>query len=211
MPPKLAKAKPNPKNTHRRSRGLRQARHRPRAIRKFFDSGTNLEVETPMLHTIAGGAARPPSRHTQRARYPALAPHRTPSSSSSGWLSVASIVCMRSTALPQRGHQHPPQPDFTMLEFYQAYANYHDLMQLTEELVTFVATEVNGTTITTSQQRNRPRKWDEAIDARSHHQMVAPTSAAINDENNLPGFEKRSNCFIEVAVPFINRSLRRAL
>jgi lysyl-tRNA synthetase class 2 len=39
-------------------------------------------------------------------------------------------------------------PEFTMLEFYQAYANYHDLMQLTEDLVIFVANEVNGTTIT---------------------------------------------------------------
>ena len=39
-------------------------------------------------------------------------------------------------------------PEFTMLEFYQAYANYHDMMQLTEELMEFVAREVNGTTIT---------------------------------------------------------------
>jgi lysyl-tRNA synthetase class 2 len=39
-------------------------------------------------------------------------------------------------------------PEFTMLEFYQAYANYHDLMNLTEELIKFVAMEVNGTTIT---------------------------------------------------------------
>jgi lysyl-tRNA synthetase class 2 len=39
-------------------------------------------------------------------------------------------------------------PEFTMLEFYQAYANYHDLMELTEELIAFVAQEVNGTTIT---------------------------------------------------------------
>ncbi len=37
-------------------------------------------------------------------------------------------------------------PEFTMLEFYQAYANYHDMMQLTEELIEFVAREVNGTT-----------------------------------------------------------------
>jgi lysyl-tRNA synthetase class 2 len=40
-------------------------------------------------------------------------------------------------------------PEFTMLEFYQAYANYHDLMQITEDLVSFVAQEVNGTTVTT--------------------------------------------------------------
>ncbi len=39
-------------------------------------------------------------------------------------------------------------PEFTMLEFYQAYANYHDLMKLSEELIIFVAKEVNGTTIT---------------------------------------------------------------
>ena len=39
-------------------------------------------------------------------------------------------------------------PEFTMLEFYQAYANYHDLMKLSEELIIFVAREVNGTTIT---------------------------------------------------------------
>jgi len=39
-------------------------------------------------------------------------------------------------------------PEFTMLEFYQAYANYHDLMRLTEELIIFVANQVNGTTIT---------------------------------------------------------------
>ena len=39
-------------------------------------------------------------------------------------------------------------PEFTMLEFYQAYANYHDLMDLTEELIEFVALEVNGTTVT---------------------------------------------------------------
>jgi lysyl-tRNA synthetase class 2 len=40
-------------------------------------------------------------------------------------------------------------PEFTMLEFYQAYANYHDLMDLTKELIAYVAVEVNGTTKTT--------------------------------------------------------------
>jgi lysyl-tRNA synthetase class 2 len=39
-------------------------------------------------------------------------------------------------------------PEFTMLEFYQAYANYKDLIELTEELIKQVALEVNGTTIT---------------------------------------------------------------
>jgi lysyl-tRNA synthetase class 2 len=39
-------------------------------------------------------------------------------------------------------------PEFTMLEFYQAYSNYHDLMDLTQELIKFVANEVNGITLT---------------------------------------------------------------
>jgi lysyl-tRNA synthetase class 2 len=39
-------------------------------------------------------------------------------------------------------------PEFTMLEFYQAYANYKDLMGLTQELIEFVAREVNGSTVT---------------------------------------------------------------
>src|SRR6202789_568040 len=38
-------------------------------------------------------------------------------------------------------------PEFTMLEFYQAYANYKDLMKLTKELIAFVAQEVNGATV----------------------------------------------------------------
>ncbi len=40
-----------------------------------------------------------------------------------------------------------------MLEFYQAYANYHDLMDLTEELIAFVAKEVNGTTVLPSGEK----------------------------------------------------------
>jgi len=45
-------------------------------------------------------------------------------------------------------------PEFTMLEFYQAYANYHDLMDLTEELIAFVANEVNGTTVLPSGEKD---------------------------------------------------------
>jgi lysyl-tRNA synthetase class 2 len=45
-------------------------------------------------------------------------------------------------------------PEFTMLEFYQAYANYKDLMDMTEELIAFVAREVNGTTILPSGEKD---------------------------------------------------------
>ena len=65
-------------------------------------------------------------------------------------------------------------PEFTMLEFYQAYANYHDLMDLTEELIAFVAKEVNGTTVTTFNGVEIDLgKWRAADDARSDYQVVA--------------------------------------
>ena len=77
-------------------------------------------------------------------------------------------------------------PEFTMLEFYQAYANYHDLMKLTEELVTFVATEVNGSTITHLQwPRDRPGQMDETLHARSHHQMVAEERTSSADDGRF--------------------------
>ena len=69
-------------------------------------------------------------------------------------------------------------PEFTMLEFYQAYANYHDLMQLTEELMKFVAMEVNGTTKTDVQLtwRSTSRRSRTADDARGDYQVVAGTA-----------------------------------
>ena len=56
-------------------------------------------------------------------------------------------------------------PEFTMLEFYQAYADYHDLMDLTEEMIKFVAMEVNGTTKTMfGGVEIDLGKWDKAVD-----------------------------------------------
>ena len=65
-------------------------------------------------------------------------------------------------------------PEFTMLEFYQAYANYHDLMQLTEELIEFVAQEVNGTTIAEfNGAHNRPGQMAAADHARGNPRILA--------------------------------------
>jgi len=120
-----------------------------RAIRKFFDSRDYLEVETPMLHTIAGGAAaRPFKTHHNALDIPLslrIAPELFLKRLVVGGLDRVYEI---NRNFRNEGTSTRHNPEFTMLEFYQAYANYHDLMQLTEELVTFVATEVNGTTIT---------------------------------------------------------------
>jgi lysyl-tRNA synthetase class 2 len=120
-----------------------------RALRTFFDSRGYLEVETPMLHTIAGGAAaRPFKTHHNALDIPLslrIAPELYLKRLVVGGLDRVYEI---NRNFRNEGVSTRHNPEFTMLEFYQAYANYHDLMDLTEELVKFVATEVNGTTIT---------------------------------------------------------------
>jgi lysyl-tRNA synthetase, class II len=121
-----------------------------RALRKFFDDRGYMEVETPMMQPVAGGAAARPFTTHHNALDLDL------------FLRIAPELYLKRLVVGgfdrvyeinrnfrNEGVSTQHNPEFTMLEFYQAYANYHDLMTLTEELIAFVAQEVNGTTITT--------------------------------------------------------------
>jgi lysyl-tRNA synthetase, class II len=120
-----------------------------RSIRHFFDTRGYLEVETPMLHTIAGGAAaRPFTTHHNALDIPLnlrIAPELYLKRLVVGGLDRVYEI---NRNFRNEGVSTQHNPEFTMLEFYQAYANYHDLMDLTQELITTVAQEVNGTTLT---------------------------------------------------------------
>jgi lysyl-tRNA synthetase class 2 len=120
-----------------------------RALRKFFDDKGYIEVETPMLVGIAGGAAaRPFATHHNALDLDLnlrIAPELYLKRLVVGGLDRVYEI---NRNFRNEGISTQHNPEFTMLEFYQAYANYKDLMDLTEEIVTFVATEVNGTTIT---------------------------------------------------------------
>jgi lysyl-tRNA synthetase class 2 len=119
-----------------------------RALRTFFDSRGYLEVETPMMQQIAGGAAaRPFTTHHNALDmdlYLRIAPELYLKRLVVGGLDRVYEI---NRNFRNEGVSTQHNPEFTMLEFYQAYANYHDLMALTEELMAFVAMEVNGTTI----------------------------------------------------------------
>ncbi len=119
-----------------------------RALRQFFDERGYLEVETPMMQPIAGGAtARPFTTHHNTLDmdlYLRIAPELYLKRLVVGGLDRVYEI---NRNFRNEGVSTQHNPEFTMLEFYQAYANYHDLMQLTEELIAFVAREVNGTTI----------------------------------------------------------------
>jgi lysyl-tRNA synthetase, class II len=120
-----------------------------RSLRKFFDDRGYLEVETPMMQQIAGGAAaRPFTTHHNALDmdlFLRIAPELYLKRLVVGGLDRVYEI---NRNFRNEGVSTQHNPEFTMLEFYQAYANYHDLMDLTEELIAFVATEVNGTTVT---------------------------------------------------------------
>jgi lysyl-tRNA synthetase class 2 len=120
-----------------------------KAMRQFFDDRGYIEVETPMMQQVAGGAAARPFKTHHNALDLDL------------FLRIAPELYLKRLVVGgfdrvyeinrnfrNEGVSTQHNPEFTMLEFYQAYANYQDLMQITEDLIGFVAQEVNGTTIT---------------------------------------------------------------
>jgi lysyl-tRNA synthetase class 2 len=120
-----------------------------RAIRTFFDHRGYLEVETPMMHQVAGGAAAQPFTTHHNALdldlFLRIAPELYLKRLVVGGLDRVYEI---NRNFRNEGISTKHNPEFTMLEFYQAYSNYHDLMKLSEELIIFIAKHVNGTCIT---------------------------------------------------------------
>ena len=119
-----------------------------KAMRQFFDERGYLEVETPMMQQIAGGAAARPFKTHHNALdqdlFLRIAPELYLKRLVVGGLDRVYEI---NRNFRNEGVSTQHNPEFTMLEFYQAYANYWDMMQMTEDLVAFVAKEVNGTTV----------------------------------------------------------------
>lgn len=118
-----------------------------RAIRRFFDARDYLEVETPMMQVIPGGAAARPFVTHHNALdmdlYLRIAPEL--------YLKRLVVGGMERVYEINRNFRNEGvsvrhNPEFTMLEFYQAYATWRDLMAMTEELVEGLAVEVTGKT-----------------------------------------------------------------
>ena len=117
------------------------------SIRAFFISHGYLEVETPMMHPIPGGAtARPFITHHNALDtdlYLRIAPELYLKRLIVGGFPRVFEI---NRNFRNEGISTIHNPEFTMLEFYQAYADYHDLMGLTETLFAQLAKECCGST-----------------------------------------------------------------
>jgi len=123
-----------------------------RLVRDFLNNRGFMEVETPMMHPVAGGATAKPFRTHHNALdmtlYLRIAPELYLKRLLVGGFERVFEINrnFRNEGLSTRHN-----PEFTMLEFYQAYATYHDLMDLTEEMISWIAVEVVGSTQITYQ------------------------------------------------------------
>jgi lysyl-tRNA synthetase, class II len=114
-------------------------------IRRFLDDRGFLEVETPMMQPIAGGAlARPFVTHhntLDMKLYMRIAPELYLKRLTVGGMERVYEI---NRNFRNEGISTQHNPEFTMLEFYWAYADYRDLMDLTEELISTVARHATG-------------------------------------------------------------------
>jgi lysyl-tRNA synthetase class 2 len=118
-----------------------------RGIRRFLDARSFLEVETPMMHPIIGGAAARPfvTHHNalDMKLFMRIAPELYLKRLVVGGFDRVYEI---NRNFRNEGLSRQHNPEFTMLEFYQAYATFTDLMDLTEAMVGELAMEVNGST-----------------------------------------------------------------
>lgn len=122
------------------------------AVRKFFDDHGYLEVETPVLSTIAGGAAaRPFVTHHNTLDLDMYLRIATELNLKRLIIGGFERVYEMGRVFRNEGMDVRHNPEFTTIEFYQAYADYTDMMDITEGVVKYVSKNVLGTTKVTYQ------------------------------------------------------------
>lgn len=118
-----------------------------KAMRRWLDDRDFMEVETPMMHPIAGGAAARPfiTHHNalDMQLYLRIAPELYLKRLVVGGFEK---VYELNRNFRNEGISIKHNPEFSMIEIYQAYADYQDIMQLTEEMIADVAMQVTGGT-----------------------------------------------------------------
>jgi lysyl-tRNA synthetase, class II len=178
-----------------------------RVLRRFFEERDFLEVETPMMQPIPGGAAaRPFSTHHNALGmdlYLRVAPELFLKRLLVGGFER---VFELNRNFRNEGISVRHNPEFTMLEFYQAYATFDDLMRLTEDLFVAIAQEINGT-LEVSYGRHRidlTPPWQRMTIPEA---IVRHGNAKLSEIDNLEGlkeFARRSGLGSDLSATYGN-------
>ncbi|AWI07377.1 lysine--tRNA ligase [Clostridium drakei] len=167
-----------------------------KAIRTFLDDKEYLEVETPILSTIAGGAAAKPFITHHNAL------------SLDMYLRIATELYLKRLIVGgfervyeigrnfrNEGMDVRHNPEFTCMELYQAFADYNDMMELTENMVAFVCEKVLGTTKVTYEDTEidftPPWRRITMVDAVKEYTGV--DFNVINDDDEARGIAKEKH------------------
>ncbi|MCM8813793.1 MAG: lysine--tRNA ligase [Candidatus Omnitrophica bacterium] len=177
-----------------------------RTIRKYLDEREYLEVETPMMHPLAGGAAGKPFRTHHEALnidlFLRIAPELYLKKLLVGDLERVYEI---NRSFRNEGISTRHNPEFTMLEVYTAYADYRDVMDLTKGLITAVADEVFGKrTFMFHEQEIDFNTWEEVSFADLMHRQygIKPDDSAqqwlkkLQEQGVAVGEGKISRTFI---------------
>lgn len=148
-------------------------------IRSFFDQRDYVEVETPMMHPIPGGALARPFRTFHNALginlYLRIAPELYLKRLTVGGFERVYEI---NRNFRNEGISSEHNPEFTMLEFYQAYSDYNDLIELTEELIHSLCLSLKGKEeIPFGDQKisfKRPWKKVKFMEALVYYSGIAP-------------------------------------
>jgi lysyl-tRNA synthetase, class II len=175
-----------------------------RLIRKFFEERDFLEVETPMMQSIPGGAAARPfiTHHNalNMGLYLRVAPELFLKRLLVGGMER---VFELNRNFRNEGISIRHNPEFTMLEFYQAYATYDDLMKLTEELFVAIAKDVCGGLKINSggQEIDLTPPWRRLPLADAVAEFSGAARSDIDDSRALQALADAKGLKIEPALP----------
>lgn len=168
-------------------------------LRNFLNERGYLEVETPMMQAIPGGAtARPFETHhhaLDMGLYLRVAPELYLKRLVVGGFEKVYEI---NRNFRNEGVSTRHNPEFTMLEFYQAYSDYHDLMSLTEDMLRSLAEEILGTTTIEYQ--------GESYDFAGHFQRMTVREAIVRfnqdiDDTDLDDMEKTRKHAEKLEIP----------
>ncbi len=170
------------------------------AMRSFFENNGFMEVETPMMQPLPGGAEATPFKTWHNALsmelYLRIAPELYLKRLVVGGFEKVFEI---NRNFRNEGVSTKHNPEFTMVEFYQAYADYKDLMSFTEKMFSFVAKEVTGSEIIEYQGQSIDfsKKWTRLSMIDSLIKIGGIDSETIKDKESLLKFAAKNNIEIK--------------